>query len=133
MFRGIDQQQIVVVTGEEDNVFTPNTDAGNWPPPPPVPPPADDVDSGTGVPPVDPPGTPPPGDPPPGTDPPPSDGDDAGTVPPAPDAGDDTGLPPDRRGCSCTLGASSEPGPRGGALTLLIGALAVLRLRRRRS
>jgi MYXO-CTERM domain-containing protein len=136
IFRGIDQQQIVVVTGEEDNVFKPTGDAGDWLPPPAIPPPpvppSGDVDSGTGVPPVDPPGTPPSGDPPPGTDLPPADGDDAGTVPPVPDAGD-TGLPPDRRGCNCAIGASPASSSRGGALTMLAGALAVLRLRRRRS
>lgn len=126
MFRNIDSSQIVVVTGEEDNEFTPDMDGGAWPPKPPVPPeidagtpPTDDIDAGT--PPTDPPtddvdaGTPP-------TEPPPSI--DAGS-------GQPPGIPP-RDGCTCSLetGASS---PRGAGVLLLLAGLATLRLRRKRA
>jgi hypothetical protein len=127
IFRGIDQSQIVVVTGEEDNEFNPGADGGDWPPT--IPPPGDGADAGddAGT------GEPPPGDPP--TDPPtdpPSDV-DAGTEPPtAPDAGTDPGddIPP--HGCTCSLGGRTQPAHGASAAAMLIGALAVLRVRRRR-
>jgi MYXO-CTERM domain-containing protein len=128
MFRNIDSNQIVVVTGEEDNVFTPDRDAGDWPPQPPPPPPGDtdagDTDAGTPPPP-----DPPPTDPPP-TDPP-ADDVDAGGTPPAIDASDGTDpIPP--RGCSCRLD-SGTPAPRGTAMAALLAGMAMLRRKRRRA
>jgi MYXO-CTERM domain-containing protein len=122
MFRGIDSSQIVVVTGEEDNVFTPDRDAGDWPPLPPPPP--GDVDAGTVPPPDQPPTDPPPVDPP-------SDDVDAGGTPPAIDASDGSDPRPPR-GCNCRL-ENGTPAPRGAAVaTLLLAGMATLRRKRRR-